>query len=137
MDLLILLLLLVTLYGAKVSFKGHEDYISRWQTDSIKGIFAVIILFSHMRNYLPEPGEHDRIYYAVLDAIGQLMVVMFMLYSGYGVMESLKRDRRKYLSNFLTHRLLKVWLMFAIAVFLFLILDLAIGADYEARKYAL
>lgn len=137
MDLLILLLLLVTIYGAKVSVSGHEDYIGRGQTDSIKGIFAVIILFSHMRNYLPEPGEHDRIYYSVLDAIGQLMVVMFMLYSGYGVMESLKCNRKKYLSTFITHRLLKVWLMFAIAVFLFLILDLALGANYGAKNYAL
>lgn len=137
MDLLILLLLLLTLYGAKISIGGHEGYIGRGQTDSIKGIFAVIILFSHMRNYLPEPGAHDMIYYAVLDSIGQLMVVMFMLYSGYGVMESLKRDRQKYVSTFLTHRLLKVWIMFAIAVFLFLLLDLALGMNYEARKYAL
>lgn len=135
MDLLIILLLLVALYGGKISLSGHDDYINRGQTDSIKGIFAIVILFSHMRNYLPEPGEHDHIYYAVLDAIGQLMVVMFMLYSGYGVMESLKHDRRKYMSTFLTHRLLKVWIMFAMAVFLFLILDLALGEIYETKQY--
>ncbi|MDE6033347.1 MAG: acyltransferase [Muribaculaceae bacterium] len=135
MDILILLLLLLTLYGAKVSVAGHDDYISRGQTDAIKGIFAIIILFSHMRGYLPEPGSHDRIYYGVLDGIGQLMVVMFMLYSGYGVMESLKRDRRKYVSTFLTHRLLKVWIMFAIAVGLFFLLDLALGMNYEPRQY--
>lgn len=135
MDILLILLIIVALYGVKFSISGHGDYISRSQTDSIKGIFAIIILFSHMRGYLPEPGEHDHFFYGALDAIGQLMVVMFILYSGYGVMESLKRDRRKYMSNFLTHRLLKVWIMFAIAVACFFVLDLILGQQYEMRQY--
>ncbi len=135
MDILLIILILVSLYGLRFSAAGHPDYIGRQQTDSIKGIFAIIILFSHMRGYLPEPGEHDRLFYAALDSLGQLMVVMFMLYSGYGVMESLKRDREKYYRTFLTHRVLKVWLMFAIAVTLFLLLSIALGKKYPDANY--
>lgn len=135
MDILLIILAMVALYGLRFSAAGHPDYICRQQTDAIKGIFAIIILFAHMHGYLPEAGEHDRIFYAAIESIGQLMVVMFMLYSGYGVMESLKRDREQYYRNFLSHRVLKVWLMFAIAVTLFLLLSIALGQTYETDEY--
>ncbi len=41
--------LCITLY--KVRFSNfHEDYMEREQTGSIKGFFAIIIVFSHFRN---------------------------------------------------------------------------------------
>lgn len=135
MDILLVILALVALFGLRFSAAGHPDYIGRQQTDSVKGIFAIIILFSHMRGYLPPAGEHDRVFYAAIESIGQLMVVMFMLYSGYGVMESLKRDRDKYYKTFLTHRVLKIWLMFAIAVMLFFLLSLVLGQTYSSENY--
>lgn len=135
MDILLLILIAVILYGTRVSFQGHTDYINRAQTDSIKGIFAVIILYSHMKGYLIAPGEHDKLFYVAIDAIGQLMVVMFLLYSGYGVMESLKRNRKRYYDTFLTHRVLKIWLMFLIAVTLFLLLSIALGQEYTTEQY--
>lgn len=134
MDILIILLLLLTLWGIKLSPVCflHEDYISKDSTDSIKGIFAIIILFSHMRGYLPPPtGTYDIIYYSVLNFLGQLMVVMFLFYSGYGIMEGLKRDINRYRDTFLKRRLLKVWIMFAIAVTLYLILNPLIGCQYS------
>lgn len=62
---------------------------------------------------------------------------MFLLYSGYGIMESLKRNREKYTRTFLTHRVVKVWLMFAIAVSLFFILSLILGTNYSLKQYLL
>lgn len=52
MVLLFVLLACVALYGVKFS-SHHEDYISKPVTDSIKGIFAIIIIYSHGRGYLP------------------------------------------------------------------------------------
>ena len=135
MDILLLILAMVILYGTRVSFRGYTDYIDRAQTDSIKGIFAVIILYSHMKGYLSPPGEHDRLFFMAMNAIGQLMVVMFLLYSGYGVMESLQRNRTKYTDTFLTHRVLKIWLMFLIAVTLFLLLSVILGQEYTTEQY--
>ncbi|MDE5929617.1 MAG: acyltransferase [Muribaculaceae bacterium] len=134
MDILVLILAVASFWGMKVSVSGHSDYINKNQTDSIKGIFAIIILFSHMRDYLPPPsGSYDAAYYGMLNYLGQLMVVMFLFYSGYGIMEALKRDLRRYSDNFLTHRLLKVWLMFAIAVTLYMLMNLLLQRDYEIK----
>lgn len=63
------------------------------------------------------------------------MVVMFLVYSGYGIMEALKRDYEGYIRKFFTHRFVKVWLMFAIAVFCFLILSIVLDHSYPVENY--
>ena len=135
MDIFLIILIVMCLWGVKVSSTGHADYISRSQTDSIKGIFAIIILFSHMRGYFVGNVPHSQGYNLMLNCLGQLMVVMFLLYSGYGIMEALKRNRKKYLDTFLTHRLGKVWFMFAIALVLFVILNAILGIKHEPIRY--
>lgn len=139
MDIFIILLAILSFWGIKYSSTGHRDYIGRGSTDSIKGIFAIIILFSHMRGYVPIPtiGNYDMIYYSVLDFLGQLMVVMFLFYSGYGIMEALKRNIEKYTDTFLKRRLLRVWIMFAVAVTLYLILNQILGRHYDASTIVL
>lgn len=121
---------MVSLWGCRVSVTGHDDYLSREQTGAVKGIFAIIILFSHMRGYLTLDPVPPMLHVAT-DCLGQLMVVMFLLYSGYGVMEALKRDRQRYTDTFLRHRLLRTWLMFAAAVVLFVILNLVLEREYS------
>lgn len=135
MDIFIWILIVVCLWGVKFSITGHSDYISRSQTDSIKGIFAIIILYSHMRGYFESEVPYSIGYNSVLDFLGQLMVVMFLLYSGYGVMEALKRNPQKYRDTFLSHRIGKVWLMFAIAVALYLTLNVMLSIKHEPIKY--
>ena len=135
MDIFLIILIVICLWGVKFSVSGHQDYISRSQTDSIKGIFAIIILFSHMRGYFVSEAPHSRYYNLLINCLGQLMVVMFLLYSGYGIMEALKRNRKKYLETFLTHRLGKVWLMFAIALALFMFLNVLLGIKHEPLRY--
>ncbi len=139
MDLWVVVLAIVCFYGLRFSWAGHADYIDRGQTDSIKGIFAIIILYSHMRwGIIPPPsGSYDRLFIFMLNFLGQLMVVMFLLYSGYGIMESLKRNKEKYIKTFFTHRLVKVWLMFAIAVSLFCILNFVLDRSYPVNNYIL
>lgn len=86
-----------------------------------------------MRGYLPPSDSYDvwnRIFYFIINAIGQLMVVMFLFYSGYGIMESFRR-KDLYTNTFITHRVLKTLFNFDIAVLLFLLLALIIGKDYD------
>lgn len=54
MDILIILLLIVVLWGVK-PMGYNPDYIGRESTTAIKGIFAIIIIFSHANQYLPPP----------------------------------------------------------------------------------
>lgn len=62
MDILVIALAAVALWGVSFSLRGHEDYLSRESTGSVKGIFAVIILYSHMRGYVTIPPPQGVIY---------------------------------------------------------------------------
>lgn len=66
MDLLVVVLAIVCFYGLRFSWAGHADYINRGQTDSIKGIFAIIILYSHMRWGIIPPPQALMIVYSFL-----------------------------------------------------------------------
>lgn len=136
MIVLIIILFFVCIYGVKFTRTGFDnDYISPLRTNAIKGIFAVVILFSHMRGYIIADGSlYDRGYEFILNWIGQLMVAIFFFYSGFGIIESLK-VKDKYVQTFFRKRILKTLVHFDVAVFLFLVLSLIVGQYYSASEY--
>ena len=135
MVILLFILLLVSLYGIRVS-SFHKDYISLDSTNAIKGLFAVLILYSHMRQYLILTDTFANNWYlAILNYIGQMMVTMYLFYSGYGLMES-QRKKPDYQKDFPKRRLLKILLHFDIAVILYIVLQLIIGNHYSISEYA-
>ncbi|MBQ8322986.1 MAG: acyltransferase [Clostridia bacterium] len=135
MIVLFVALFLLCVWGIKFSH-CHKDYMSREQTEAVKGIFAIIILFSHMRGYITLSSSFaDRSYGILLNMIGQLMVAIFFFYSGYGVIQSYK-NKDKYTKTFLKNRILKTWLHFAVAVACYFILSFIIGKTYSWQDYA-
>lgn len=54
MDIFAIAFLILILIGVK-PIRYNEDYIGRDTTTAIKGIFAIIILFNHSRQYLSTP----------------------------------------------------------------------------------
>lgn len=126
---------LICLYRIKFS-SFHPDYMGTGQTGSIKGIFAMVILFSHLRGYLTVTAPADLLYCALLDLIGQLMVTLFFFYSGYGILESFKH-KENYTGTFFRNRILKTLVHFDMAVLLFLILSLLLGQTYPPKTYLL
>lgn len=135
MLILLALLGIVCLYKIKLS-PFHEDYMSRSQSGAIKGIFAVIILFSHLKGYITLSGPLDSYYDMILRYIGQLMVTMFFFYSGYGIIKSYQA-KENYSKGFVKNRILKTLLHFDIAVLCFFILSLVVGNKYEPLDYLL
>lgn len=126
--------IVLSLYGIQFNLHGfNKDYLSRNITDSIKGIFILLIVISHARQYIPVDGyAYDKIgdslflfFYYLLD---QLVVVMFLFYSGYGVCESYKKKGDGYVRSLPYHRILGTLLNFDIAVVIFIILCLVLGA---------
>lgn len=143
MDIIIILFFIVVLWGVR-PMGYNPDYIGRESTTAIKGIFAIIIIFNHANQYLPPPinklnisgiNSYRVIYDAVLGFLGQLMVVMFLVYSGYGIIESYKKKQSAYLTGFLRKRVLKTLVHFDIAVAVFIILALILGHEYSANDY--
>ncbi|MBR2869292.1 MAG: acyltransferase [Clostridia bacterium] len=131
-------LLVLCLVGIKFSGKnGFEDYMSPQKTGSIKGVFTVIVLFSHVRQYLSlDASPFNKPYVDFLSFLGQLMVVMFLFYSGYGVTLGLMK-KEGYVKTLLSRRALKVWIHFDIAVLIYWLLGLALGKNYPVKKLLL
>ena len=65
--------------------------------------------------------------------LGQLMVALFLFYSGYGVAESL-RHKPGYVRTMPAKRLGVTWVNFLIAQVLFVILDLALQRPFTPAQ---
>lgn len=138
MIIFIAMLAVMCFWGIRVSAKnGFEDYMSPQKTGSIKGIFVVIVLLSHVRQYITlDNSAMTAPYKELMSFLGQLMVVAFLFYSGYGVALGLK-NKEGYVKTLPTKRALKVLLHFDIAVLLFYITGLALGKKYSVERLLL
>ncbi len=130
-------LLLVSIIGVKFFLKGfNSEYISCNLTLSIKGIFVILVFCRHYIQYVTfEDNLLDRLFIYVDNLLGQLIVVMFLFYSGYGIMTQIqKATGRMYIKSFLKHRFLPVWLSFVICICLFIFVNISLG---QINKYSL
>lgn len=134
MILLFVILAFIAIYGIKFS-SYNENYISLESTNAVKGILAVIILFSHMNGYIELPDTlYDNAFSSVLRHLGQLMVAPYLFYSGFGILESVKK-KPNYSRSFPRKRILKTLVHFDIAVILYLLTGCIIGSHYPIVNY--
>lgn len=132
-------LLVLALIGAKFSFKSFntKEYMSMDSTNAVRGVFIMLIFLSHLMQYYVYTQELDVLGGNISKHLGQMIVVMFMFYSGYGIGESVKRKGSSYIKSFPVNRVLKTWLHFAIGIFIYFILSLILGIKYPASRIAL
>lgn len=135
---------ILLLWGSTVQKKNcyYDGYISMEQCNCIKGFFIVVVFCRHIAPYLMEAGYDfsiggDGLFRWVNARMGQLLVVMFLFYSGYGVTESIKRKGREYVDKIPRKRVLVTLANFDVAVLLFLIVDVSLGIEYSARDILL
>ena len=118
----------ICLIGMQIKPKGTDkfitDYISVDKTMSIKGIFIIIVFFAHFNNYVSYTAPSDVFYLEYFSKIGQCMVTLFLFYSGYGVMESIKKKNMSYIHKIPVTRILGTLFRFDIAILMFLFLKL-------------
>lgn len=143
MIVLFLFIFLITIYrigfGKKLAYTG---YLSHDRTNSIKGLFILIVFLSHINGYIRKSAYAydalgDQLFSFILAAIGQLMVVMFLFYSGYGVMEGIKSRGEDYIRSMPRRRVLTTLLNFDIAVLLFLAVDFLIKEHVTLPQFVL
>ena len=107
------------------------EYLSLKNTLPIKGFSVVLVFFSHFKQYVVWGNSvFDQSYLWINGKTGQLIVTMFLFYSGYGIYESIRKKGEQYGKGFLRNRFLVVWLNFAICLCFFLVYDLVVGANY-------
>ena len=136
MIVLLLILGILCLWGIRIS-GYHEDFLSKRYTTPIKGIFTVLILYSHLRGYIHTTDAwYDSAFSVILDYLGQLVVALFFFYSGFGIWESFKQ-KNNYVHNFFKKRFLKTLLHFDVAVAIFILIQLLIPITYSTKEYLL
>ena len=138
------IIVILVLFGIKKRRTEEElpSYLSKDSTNAIKGFFILVVFMRHVVPYVEKAGyEMPNIldkWYGFIDwNIGQLLVVMFLFYSGYGVMTSIGKKGNEYIYDIPKKRVLNTFLNFDIAVALFLVMDFALGIKVETEQYFL
>lgn len=108
-----------------------ERALDKKQTTCINGIFVVFVFLSHFGQYEIMPWNE------ILLAIGQLMVAPFLFYSGYGIMEQIKRRGNKYIDSMPRKRILKFYIHFCMALCLYIVLSFLLGRNYSLSRILL
>ena len=138
------LLFLLVVARLKYSRQGfYADYLSFDTTNAIKGIFIALVFIKHVTPYILNSGYVfddsllSRAFLFVNSHVGQWIVAMFLFYSGYGVMESIKKKGIPYVDSIPRKRILTTLVNFDIAVALFAVIALLLHKDYSLKTYLL
>jgi membrane-bound acyltransferase YfiQ involved in biofilm formation len=135
MIFVLIILVAILFMNMKVTPQGefHTDYCSLKQTATINGLFTLLIFFSHASQYVTLDGALDEPYLAFRKYIGQLVVASFLFFSGFGIMESIKKKGINYVKGIPKKRLFKVWYHFAVAILLYIAVDLVLQREYSLK----
>lgn len=105
---------------------GASGCLDPLQTVCINGVFILMVFVSHLGHLLLQPMGYemthflDMIYLKVKVIHGQLIVVPFLFYSGYGVATQMM-NKPGYLAGFLRNRALPLWMNFLVALACYLV----------------
>ena len=132
MNIVLLIYVLIVIFGLRFRKGGY--YLDKDSTCNVKGIFTIMILLSHFVGYANI--DSGSVYAKFLAYFGQLMVTMFLFYSGYGIMESLK-NKKDYMKSFFKKRFLKVFIHFDLAVIIYLVIALILKENHSIKTYFL
>ena len=128
MNFYLLFIIILILIGIKIHpIKFNADYLEKENTDCIKGIFILIVFYSHIRTYMPYNPVNDNLMLYVVKKLGQLMVTLFLFYSGYGIFESIKKKGESYIKSIPKNRILKTLFNFDIVVLSYAIINYIMG----------
>lgn len=139
MIIFVLILLLLGMSSLKVAKPNefHKDYLTRDRTTWVKGVFVYLIVLSHGSDYVSEQlyGVLDHAYYSMQNQLHQMVVAMFLFYSGYGIMEQIKKRRFAYIKSIPGKRFPNLLLNYDLAVVLFVILSWCLGEHVTLKQF--
>lgn len=138
-----LTIFLLVLWKIKFIPRGYnEEFLSKDCTNAIKGIFILLVFLGHALQYVDGSGYSygiigDRLALGFRKGLGQLVVTMFLFYSGYGVVESIKKKGESYVKSIPKRRILTTLLNFDVAVLFFLALSLLLSIPITIKQFGL
>lgn len=133
MDILWYSFLLFLLLWHSRPCRVNPNHLGRETTDAVKGFFIGTVFFRHFISYMD-----SRAFWHPIDSwFAQLIVVMFLFYSGYGIMIQYEKRGDGYIRTIPTKRILSTLVNFDIAVLLFGLLGLLMGRAYTIKQLTL
>lgn len=136
MAIFLLIVLLIVFVDMKAAKNGEflKTYISRQQSTAINGLFTLLVFLSHVSTYIKTDGAFDKPYLSFKSYMLQMVVVPFLFYSGYGIMESIKKKGPDYVKQIPKNRFLKVLFHFDTVVLAFIIMNKLLGIKYPLKR---
>lgn len=135
MDLILILLGLLLVVSVRPGWQPTRGAtLDHQTTKTINGWFILLVLFSHFVTYLPADVAMMRWTAVWMATKGELIVTTFLAFSGYGIMVQLQKRGSGYVDHLPVQRVLFVWLKFAVAVTLFLIVTGWLGRSYAPSR---
>lgn len=134
MNIVCLFLLFAICCDMKFAGKDQyfEDYCSVRQTNAIKGICVLAVFLCHSMDYFYFVPDTWIEY--ISEYFRQLIVVPFFFYSGYGIMESIRKKGHSYVKSIPLKRCLRTMLYADIAVLAFAVLYLVQGSPLSVKQ---
>lgn len=124
-------------YKNPFSKEYQTDFLSRESTSMINGIFVFLVFLAHFSQYIDDWWKYDSLFTKFFNLLGECVVCSFLFYSGYGMMEQIKRDKNLYLHKLMIKRLPSLWMKFSICVLLYVILAFIKKTDLIVGKVVL
>ncbi len=111
--------------GAKLYSSGtyNSEYLSRDNTTAVRGIFTLLIIAAHLRQYITFDTVWDAPFISFIRFVDQNVVSMFLFYSGFGIGEAVKRKGRAYIRRMPASRILPTLINFDLAIAVYLLVQ--------------
>ena len=136
LDLFFIIFCCLSIYNIKIQSIDNFfiDYNELDDTNCIKGIFVWLIIFCHKRDYVQ---KKNYFYMKIISNLGQKIVSMFFFYSGFGILESIKKKGFFYVRT-LKNKAIILFIKTQIIIFMFLLTRIIILKNkFTLRIYIL
>ncbi len=139
MIVFLFIILLITFNNFKTAKPGqfYEDYLSKEKTAAINGLFTLLVFMRHVLGYVTISGSLDTAYQSFDRFLSQAVVSTFLFYSGFGILESIKKKKLKYVREIPLKRFFKVFYHMEIAILIFLIVGLCLKKQFSVKQILL
>ena len=128
----------LTLLGARYCGRGvNPDYMSIPSTTAVKGVFVLLVFLRHYKSYVALDSWLDRPFLVFDGKLGQLVVALFLFYSGYGLYESFQKKGQDYVRTIPKKRFFATLLHFDLAVLLYLAVQAVFFGKFYSLKHIL
>ena len=129
-----LLLFLLFIFDVRPKFNKNginSLFLSKEETLPIKGLFVILVFFRHFRGYVDmDHGLLNHLFVMIDSRSSQLIVTMFLFYSGYGIFEQIKKNNQ-YPKKIIFHRFFPTYINFDICVLIYYIISIFNGKKFS------